>query len=1233
MTVSSTQSRISHAGDGATTDFPVPFYFIEPGHLVVSLVLDDGTITPWTLGTDYSVAGAGNQAGGTVTAFDAPAVGETLIIERIVPSTQETAYQENDPFPAKEHERALDKLTMVGQQHEEVLGLRPGASVRVLRLPASDPGIPLLPDAATRAGKALVFDEQGHPTVSTYGFDEAVESVAQNAAAAQQAMQGAQAAQAGAIEARDQSREIADQFGDIQAAIEMTTEQAGIATVKAVDAASSAGAAQESRAGAEAARDIVLSYVTEQPGRGATELAGDMANVFALDATEEDPRYEAKLVLGGASMFGRANTLIPTLAYGLKLVTRKDGLLQYNNHNLFRATDALDGAQWQRGSITVVGGQPDSRGGNTAWKLTANGVFDANVRQAPSTYRERWIMYEAEVSNLTSGWCWFKIFDGTTSRFGYFNLTSGVFGTVDSGLIAQVRTTRVIDSHGTEEPLPAGWFALAITIKHNALSTTVSIGPCDANGSLAVTNGRAMLLGNAHLHYGRRQLPFLRNPLTAAAAYGVPEDWSLGERTYYLERPVSYTSVHSDDLTQTEWVKTDCAATLDTTGPHGEPSSTLTATADNATCLQTTVNAWATQAFYAHIRRKSGAGTISITMDGGATWKDVTAQVNSSSYTRVSVPGVANPTFGFRLGTSGDAIEVALAATRNTTEAGIATVGAPIPIGSASSQRATLGDVFEILANTFPGGFATSASFYVDYYRPPGYPGFEDTLPIQLRDGATNKYWPSINQSSGDMRISSVGPSITRVGVGVYRPAMGERMEISASVRNNQHTVSVCGEIISTITDNGMPTLDRLRLLGGDYGQMFVRRLILTPTFIDPRELRLWRYSGRKPTIIKASQVVALDRESPNSSIQREPVVLVLEDDGEVADIQVFWSQRHDTGWHPEAPWRTMQRRYRYHYADNQLVPVTPIEVCNQQGLPYPWADGQGHIQSHVTVKVPYGPYKGRLLQIFTQNDAATSLPPGKRNVYARYNDLDGDPAGWSAPVLKFDAQSLSYPYIIGAPSGDHVILPVNHPNAGRVCIPSYMDANYCRVIYTDNFGGPSGTDWQIGPLFVSPTAAINEASCALRPDGVVIYTFRHNSDLPNYDTRVWATSNDGITLVNQGLLPDWEGAEISASMCQMDPTGETGPYGKIAMSRAENMLKLNGQRSGCRIDFATDADQHYTDPVFLCSRYRAMGYSSLRRLKGGNGKLMALATEDGYVFSNVQYTVQLHIIDVTAGA
>lgn len=48
--------------------------------------------------------------------FSAPMTGAQIIINRVVPVTQETDYVANDPFPAESHERALDKLTMLVQQ-------------------------------------------------------------------------------------------------------------------------------------------------------------------------------------------------------------------------------------------------------------------------------------------------------------------------------------------------------------------------------------------------------------------------------------------------------------------------------------------------------------------------------------------------------------------------------------------------------------------------------------------------------------------------------------------------------------------------------------------------------------------------------------------------------------------------------------------------------------------------------------------------------------------------------------------------------------------------------------------------------------------------------------------------------------------------------------------------------------------------------------------------------------
>lgn len=119
MTVSTTSSKVSYAGNGSTTAFAVGFYFLASADLKVTLRAADGTETVKTLSTHYTVSGAGNPSGGTVTMLTAPASGQTLVVSRNAPLTQVVDYQPNDPFPANTHEQALDKLTMITQQIQE----------------------------------------------------------------------------------------------------------------------------------------------------------------------------------------------------------------------------------------------------------------------------------------------------------------------------------------------------------------------------------------------------------------------------------------------------------------------------------------------------------------------------------------------------------------------------------------------------------------------------------------------------------------------------------------------------------------------------------------------------------------------------------------------------------------------------------------------------------------------------------------------------------------------------------------------------------------------------------------------------------------------------------------------------------------------------------------------------------------------------------------------------------
>ena len=161
MTVSTQTTRVSYTGNGTTTAFAVPFSFFAAGDLVViERVTASGVETIKSLTTHYTVTG-GNGAPGTVTALTAPADTVSWTIHRRTPATQEVDYQPNDSFPAETHERALDRLTFLGQELRDAMG-------RALVFPSTDPYglLAALPPSVARANKAFIFDASGAPALS-----------------------------------------------------------------------------------------------------------------------------------------------------------------------------------------------------------------------------------------------------------------------------------------------------------------------------------------------------------------------------------------------------------------------------------------------------------------------------------------------------------------------------------------------------------------------------------------------------------------------------------------------------------------------------------------------------------------------------------------------------------------------------------------------------------------------------------------------------------------------------------------------------------------------------------------------------------------------------------------------------------------------------------------------------------------------------------------------------------
>lgn len=183
--------------------------------------------------------------------------------------------------------------------------------------------------------------------------------------------------------------------------------------------------------------------------------------------------------------------------------------------------------------------------------------------------------------------------------------------------------------------------------------------------------------------------------------------------------------LHSRDLSQAVWTKTSMTCARTATGMRNDANgaSTCTASGANGTVIQATVTGAATRNTSLHLKRRTGTGVVEVTRDNGATWTAVTASLSNTLWRRVvseEVPGcaggncitvaamtsgIANPTVGIRIVTSGDAVDVDFVQDE-TTE----TASTPIEnAGAALTRAATIIDAPLVLNPTASTGFSVSS--------------------------------------------------------------------------------------------------------------------------------------------------------------------------------------------------------------------------------------------------------------------------------------------------------------------------------------------------------------------------------------------------------------------------------------------------------------------------------------------------------------------------------------------
>ncbi|WP_425404476.1 hypothetical protein [Hwanghaeella sp.] len=145
------EPRIRYLGDGVQTQFGFTFPIFEDEDLKVFL---GASAVPESSG--YTVTGAGQSVGGTVTFETPPGDGVAVTLLRDVAIKRTTDFSESGDFRASVINNELDRLTAVAQQ----LSNQVGRSVRLADTDAD--GTLQLPPAGERAGRLAGFDAAGN---------------------------------------------------------------------------------------------------------------------------------------------------------------------------------------------------------------------------------------------------------------------------------------------------------------------------------------------------------------------------------------------------------------------------------------------------------------------------------------------------------------------------------------------------------------------------------------------------------------------------------------------------------------------------------------------------------------------------------------------------------------------------------------------------------------------------------------------------------------------------------------------------------------------------------------------------------------------------------------------------------------------------------------------------------------------------------------------------------------
>jgi hypothetical protein len=434
--------------------------------------------------------------------------------------------------------------------------------------------------------------------------------------------------------------------------------------------------------------------------------------------------------------------------------------------NLVSFSEDFDNAAWVKGDATI----------NATNIEAPNGTFTADFL-AENVTQNVFHFVRQTVSFLQTFYtfsCYAKkngrnirlrvrtsIITGTVLAEAGFNLDDGtVFGTPTGTALT--------------EDVGNGWYRCSITFEGSTVGTYqagVILIDDSGNTNYPTDITKGAYLWGAQLELGDATTTYKQTGAQIPST--IPLAANPTSNGLLIEESRTNRILWCRDATQANWTKTNVTAAKDQTGIDGvaNAASSLTATANDGTCIQTITLASGSRTGSVYLKRITGTGNVQVSLDG-STYS--TVELSASEWRRIVLSGtVTNPTVGIRLAVSGDAVAMDYGQVEDNFSALLSAVTSPILTTTVSVTRAadvaTFSGIFfnqTILPNE--GTIFCNCLTVLS----PGFPA------ITLRSNATNAMQLSFGASTNGLGFTARTNNVEEVsflangsGTGFYKGA------------------------------------------------------------------------------------------------------------------------------------------------------------------------------------------------------------------------------------------------------------------------------------------------------------------------------------------------------------------------------------------------------------------------------------------------------------------------------